>query len=463
MKTHLLLFLTLLFGAVSGSYAQCDVVDLALGHPTVASSIETIGFPASGAVDADTTGTRWSSLYTDAQWIYVDLGSVFNLCQVKLYWEAALGKNFTIEISNDALSWTTAATVTGNTSYQNTLPISGFGRYVRVNGTLRGSGWGYSLYAFKVYGMPGNTGTANIALGQPATASATLVGSAANVFDGNPSTYWQTNIGNGYSLTVDLGSVQTVGTVALSFGSNYAVSYGIYLSNDNITWTNTVTVYNNSALQIAVNAVGVGRYVRFVGLASYLALGYAIKEMTVTGMNIVLPVEFTRFTAQKQGRGVLLDWAAVLPSPGSFSVERSVNGGALVTLGSMPAASGDNGGFQWVDDAAGLGTNAYRVKETDADGKSIYSSVATVNFDDASSAGLYLYPNPTKDYVIVGNSGGVLVRTVSLFSVEGRRCFSVSSVSTGPVRIPLSGLPAGIYWVSVETDAGNKTLRLVTR
>jgi hypothetical protein len=64
----------------------------------------------------------------------------------------------------------------------------------------------------------GVTATTNLALGQPVTASSsyqTYV--AANTVDGNTSTYWESTDGAGYpqTLTVDLGSVQPIGSITL--------------------------------------------------------------------------------------------------------------------------------------------------------------------------------------------------------------------------------------------------------
>jgi hypothetical protein len=64
----------------------------------------------------------------------------------------------------------------------------------------------------------GVTATTNLALGQPATASSsyeTYV--ASNVTDGNTSTYWESTDGAGYpqTITVDLGSVQSIGSLTL--------------------------------------------------------------------------------------------------------------------------------------------------------------------------------------------------------------------------------------------------------
>lgn len=50
------------------------------------------------AVDGDTL-TRWASNSSDSEWIYVDLGKSYRLNTVKIEWEAALGKNFQIDVS----------------------------------------------------------------------------------------------------------------------------------------------------------------------------------------------------------------------------------------------------------------------------------------------------------------------------------------------------------------------------
>jgi beta-glucanase (GH16 family) len=124
---------------------------LSQGHPATASSTENASFPASAAVDGN-TGTRWSSAFSDPQWVRVDLGAVHTIKQVNLNWEAAYGKAFQIQTSNDGSSWTTIYSTTTGTGGQQNLSVSGSGRYVRVYGTQRGTQYGYSLWEFQVYG-----------------------------------------------------------------------------------------------------------------------------------------------------------------------------------------------------------------------------------------------------------------------------------------------------------------------
>jgi hypothetical protein len=128
---------------------------LSQGRPATASSVENASYPAANAVDGN-TGTRWSSAFSDPQWIRVDLGSTQTIDRVLLDWEAAYSSAYQIQTSNDGVSWTTVhGTTTGNGGVDD-IGVTGSGRYVRMLGTARGTPWGHSLWEFQVYG-PGTT------------------------------------------------------------------------------------------------------------------------------------------------------------------------------------------------------------------------------------------------------------------------------------------------------------------
>ena len=138
---------------------SCTGVNLALHKPAVSSSVEVPDLPADAAFDGN-LNTRWSSQFSDPQFIYVDLGKRYDLCRVILRWEVALGKDYKIQVSDDAVNWTTLLTITGNTDMDNYLSLTGSGRYVRMYGTARETPYGYSLWEFEVYGKAttGNCG-----------------------------------------------------------------------------------------------------------------------------------------------------------------------------------------------------------------------------------------------------------------------------------------------------------------
>jgi hypothetical protein len=123
---------------------------LSQGHPATASSTENASFGAANAVDGN-TGTRWSSAFSDPQWVQVDLGASHPISQVVLNWEAAYASAFQIQTSPDGSAWTTVLNTTGTGGVQ-TLAVTGTGRFVRMLGTARALPYGYSLWEFQVLG-----------------------------------------------------------------------------------------------------------------------------------------------------------------------------------------------------------------------------------------------------------------------------------------------------------------------
>lgn len=148
--------------ALTPSPAHADATLLSQGRPATASSVEAVGTPASDAVDGNTT-TRWSSAFSDPQWLEVDLGSTAQISQVVLNWEAAYATAFQIQTSTDGTNWTSVYSTTTGPGGVQTLNVSGSGRYVRMYGTQRATPYGYSLWEFQVYGTGGGgtTGPGN--------------------------------------------------------------------------------------------------------------------------------------------------------------------------------------------------------------------------------------------------------------------------------------------------------------
>ncbi|BBA95862.1 putative secreted protein [Actinacidiphila reveromycinica] len=131
---------------------------LSQGKTATASSTENSGTPASAAVDGN-TGTRWSSAFSDPQWLEVDLGATATVSSVTLNWETAYATAFKIQLSSDGSTWTDAYSTTTGTGGTQTVSVNGSGRYVRMYGTARSTGYGYSLWEFQVYGTAGSGGS----------------------------------------------------------------------------------------------------------------------------------------------------------------------------------------------------------------------------------------------------------------------------------------------------------------
>jgi hypothetical protein len=130
--------------------ATCGTTNIALHQPTTASSIQGPAWPASNATDGNLS-TRWSSAFSDPQWLEVDLGSTQSICQVVIHWETAYAKAFQIQTSSNNSTWTPIFSTTTGTGGTQTLNITGSGRYIRMYGTVRATMYGYSIFEFQVY------------------------------------------------------------------------------------------------------------------------------------------------------------------------------------------------------------------------------------------------------------------------------------------------------------------------
>ncbi|WP_370097309.1 discoidin domain-containing protein [Streptacidiphilus sp. MAP12-20] len=127
--------------------------DLALNRPTTASSVQSGTSDTANLATDGNPATRWSSAFADPQWLQVDLGATHAIHEVQLDWEAAYATAYQIQTSNDGTTWTTIySTTNGPGGNQDLTGLTGSGRYIRMYGTARATGYGYSLWAFRVYG-----------------------------------------------------------------------------------------------------------------------------------------------------------------------------------------------------------------------------------------------------------------------------------------------------------------------
>ena len=274
-------------GGGGGGGGSCGTANAALNKTATASSTENAGTPASAAVDGN-TGTRWSSAFSDPQWLEVDLGSSQSICGVTLNWETAYAKAFQIQVSTDNTNWTTIySTTTGTGGVQNLTGLSGTGRYIRMYSTARATQYGDSLWEFQVFtsGTGGGTtcGTANVALNQPTTASSLENAgfTAAAATDGNTGTRWSSAFSDPQWLDVDLGSTKSICKVTLNWEAAYATAFQIQVSPDNTNWTTIYSTTTGTGGTQNLSVTGSGRYIRMYGTARATQYGYSLWEFQV--------------------------------------------------------------------------------------------------------------------------------------------------------------------------------------
>jgi hypothetical protein len=125
---------------------------LSRGKPAKTSSVEKSDCGPENATDGDPK-TRWSSEFSDPQWVTIDLGEVHPIEAIRLAWEVAHAKDYTIDVSDDGKTWINVhgkKNCRGGT--EEIIGLKCSGRYVRLTGLTRAAEWGYSLWEFEVYG-----------------------------------------------------------------------------------------------------------------------------------------------------------------------------------------------------------------------------------------------------------------------------------------------------------------------
>ena len=256
-------------------------------YVTVSSNESGTGNVAANAVDGS-YGSRWSSAYSDNQWIRIDLGANYNVNRVKIGWENAYATSYRIEISSDGTNWSTVRSVTKTSpSADDFGSITATGRYLRIYGLTRGTPYGFSIWEIEAYGTPVGTGGGNLALGKSVVTTTNELASlsGANAVDGNGSTRWSSQYVNNQNFIVDLGASYSINRIKIVWETAYARDYQIQVSTDNVSWR-TVREFWGKPSSAAYDYTGMSetaRWVKVYCINRATPYGFSIYELEVYG------------------------------------------------------------------------------------------------------------------------------------------------------------------------------------
>ena len=268
--------------------------NIAKGKPVTVSSTETgYGNEARFAVDGN-NATRWSSGYSDPEWIYVDLGKVYDINRVKINWEAAYSTAYQVQLSNnpsDVNSWVSIySTSAGNGGIDDLTGLSGSGRYLRVHGTKRSLQYGHSIWELEVYGKDSGTTPPNpdptpVPCEGP-QASSDDGNVAANTVDNNLGTRWSAN-GDGQWIYYCAGDNQIISGANIAFynGNVRSALFDLEVSNDAKTWELVASGLSSSGNSLGLEAFSFpgkkARYIRYLGHGNTSSSWNSITEFKV--------------------------------------------------------------------------------------------------------------------------------------------------------------------------------------
>jgi hypothetical protein len=180
--------------------------------------------------------------------------------------------------------------------------------------------------------------------------------------------------------------------------------------------------------------------------------------------DIPLPIELLRFSAEKVGTSVKLNWTTSSEINNDyFTIERAKTSGDWEELTTIQAAGNSSIvlDYSTVDTHPFTGTSYYRLKQTDFDGQFEYFDPIAVSFDTELELEALLYPNPARDELHVSGLSGKITG-VDLLNSMGQTLRTLA-MREGQERLDLNvqELTNGMYFIRVKTATSEKSYPFV--
>jgi len=201
----------------------------------------------------------------------------------------------------------------------------------------------------------------------------------------------------------------------------------------------------------------------------------------VSGASIIpLPLTLTSFTGVSTAAGNQLHWeTAMEENTAYFDVQReAVGDSGFQSIATVPAAGNINQprDYQYLDGNVG-GTGAaggagaagggysYRLKMADLDGHYTYSGIVTLQ-SAADGLSIRVSPNPFHQPLVLvvsvpqAGNGNLFLTDVAGNKI-GEQAVSLQKGETSLDPVILADLPQGVYFLSILTNQGKQTIKLI--
>ncbi|MBA2331030.1 MAG: T9SS type A sorting domain-containing protein [Flavisolibacter sp.] len=270
--------------------------------------------------------------------------------------------------------------------------------------------------------------------------------------------YWVTGPEKGTQIT----------TGNAANGSSYPPAFGTTYNNWNIGEPNNYydgSQYENYA-EIYSAGTNPGRWndnrnstikgyvVEYGGLATDPLL--QLSDSRIMSVSTVLPIWDLKFTVAKRNGVAVLNWSTAAESNTSlFEILRSSDGSHFTKIGEKGAAGNSMlTSYYSFEDAAPLaGTNFYKLKSVDIDGKATFSKVWRLQFDHTR---LTFWPNPAREQLMISNMFSQKNK-ITIKNAVGAVVLRQTAFATY-TTLHISHINKGIYYAHVISEDGNESI-----
>jgi hypothetical protein len=165
-----------------------------------------------------------------------------------------------------------------------------------------------------------------------------------------------------------------------------------------------------------------------------------------------LPIELLSFTASVQNSNVELNWITASENNNDyFTIERAADGINFTSISTLNGAgnSAEMISYSAVDDRPFAGVSYYRLVQTDYDGKTSYSNIEAVEFNEYSLA---IYPNPFSDETTFQTTEDLKGANLTVYNSYGHLVKQINNISGQTFTFARKNLSGGLYFIRLEQD-----------
>lgn len=175
----------------------------------------------------------------------------------------------------------------------------------------------------------------------------------------------------------------------------------------------------------------------------------------------VVPVELVAFKGTYRGGKNFLNWRTATEFENDyFLVERSQDGQKFEAIGKVDGSGTtiETQTYEFIDALPKENLNYYRLQQVDFDGTYEYSSIIVIRQGKEQFVA-EVFPSPTSTFLNV--SANKAVNTIQVIDITGRLVLSSTYDYINTVRLDVSKLTTGTYFVSIKSDEEVELVRFV--
>jgi hypothetical protein len=314
-----------------------------------------------------------------------------------------------------------------------------------------------------IAGEPLSSGTGLLSL------QANAVGGAAYIYYGNATGGYSSTPGYDVSATYgsDFLSVNTTGLFGFSVAGVKGVKGPLSAPRILVGAPTGALDFDNSILNLGST---IGLLFDFTLGNNGLGKAYMFRSAVCLD-NSPLPVTLINFTAQKQQKSVMLNWASFEEANlKGYELQKSADGNNFNTIALVFARNSvSRSDYNFKDEHPVQGINYYRLKMIDNDDHYSYSNTVSVKFEESIDRDIIIAPNPVQSEAKVkftglnkgiykmeffnSNSQLVQTKTINITQFEQYESLKLDK-----------RVGSGVYWLNIS-DKNNtiKTLKVLVQ